>query len=346
MTHTSTVRKSHQCMVLLLLSVCLSTWSSNAFVTIPNHRLILTPTLRWPATTSVGTKVRSTVTKPLLPSATEGGIGEESENKEGSGPLTPAGLTLEGVYKRVKIEAQGLEDGAVALDSKDVDYGVEIVKVKMPREPSLGIQLVEVARGADGRGLVLVSGLEPGGRAEVSGKVEIGDTLSWVGVEPNRMIRVEALDWDQTVNALSQYTGDSEITLVLKRLIKREMLDVVFKLPNGDRTEAILAGSNLRGEMIRLGVPVYDPKTKRYDQPYATGNCGGEGICGTCFVEVQQGANLLSPADEEELMLMAQGVLPTRWRLSCKTIVGMNNDSGTVTLKAVPQAEWREAQSQ
>lgn len=33
---------------------------------------------------------------------------------------------------------------------------------------------------------------------------------------------------------------------------------------------------------------VYDPKTLRYDQPYATGNCAGEGICGTCFVEVRR----------------------------------------------------------
>lgn len=35
---------------------------------------------------------------------------------------------------------------------------------------------------------------------------------------------------------------------------------------------------------------VYDPKTLRYDQPYATGNCAGEGICGTCFVEVRSKA--------------------------------------------------------
>lgn len=33
-------------------------------------------------------------------------------------------------------------------------------------------------------------------------------------------------------------------------------------------------------------VKVYDPRTKRFDQPYATGNCAGEGTCGTCFVEV------------------------------------------------------------
>lgn len=48
---------------------------------------------------------------------------------------------------------------------------VEIVKTQLPREPSLGILLEEVARGGDGRGLVLVSGTTPGGNAEASGQV-------------------------------------------------------------------------------------------------------------------------------------------------------------------------------
>lgn len=37
---------------------------------------------------------------------------------------SPAGLTLEGVYKRLKVEVQGLDDGIVGLESRDKDYGV------------------------------------------------------------------------------------------------------------------------------------------------------------------------------------------------------------------------------
>lgn len=48
----------------------------------------------------------------------------------------------------------------------------------------------------------------------------------------------------------------SEVTLVMKRLVKREPINVEFELPDGNRDFEILAGSNLRGEMIRLGVPV------------------------------------------------------------------------------------------
>lgn len=57
--------------------------------------------------------------------------------------------------------------------------------------------------------------------------------------------------------------------------------------------------------------------------------------------QVQQGADLLTSPDQEELMLLSRGNLPVRWRLSCKVIVGKENKAGTVRLKAVPQAEWR-----
>lgn len=50
-------------------------------------------------------------------------------------------------------------------------FQVEIIKVKMQRKPSLGMQLEEVARGGDGRGLVLVAGIESGGNAEATGQV-------------------------------------------------------------------------------------------------------------------------------------------------------------------------------
>ena len=46
----------------------------------------------------------------------------------------------------------------------------------------------------------------------------------------------------------------------------------------------MLTGSNLRKEMLRQNIPVYDRKTKRFDQPYAVGDCAGEGMCvPACF---------------------------------------------------------------
>lgn len=58
-------------------------------------------------------------------SAEEPVAAEEEEEEEDDGRAkSPAGLTLEGVYKRLKLETQGLEDGIVGLESKDTDYGV------------------------------------------------------------------------------------------------------------------------------------------------------------------------------------------------------------------------------
>lgn len=40
---------------------------------------------------------------------------------------SPAGLTLDGVYKRLTLETQGRADGVVGLESKDTDYAVSFV---------------------------------------------------------------------------------------------------------------------------------------------------------------------------------------------------------------------------
>lgn len=39
-------------------------------------------------------------------------------------------------------------------------------------------------------------------------------------------------------------------------MVKRESINVQFELPSGSREYDIKAGSNLRGEMMRLDVPV------------------------------------------------------------------------------------------
>lgn len=63
--------------------------------------------------------------------ATDGNGSDERAHKQWEGKeqqddgqgRSPAGLTLEGVYKRLKLETQGLADGVVGLESKDTDYG-------------------------------------------------------------------------------------------------------------------------------------------------------------------------------------------------------------------------------
>lgn len=60
------------------------------------------------------------------------------------------------------------------------------------------------------------------------------------------------------------------------------------------------------------------------------------GICGTCVVEVVEGAGALSPPDEDELEILAlyaEGL--TNARLACQIDVGVD-----ITLRARCQNRW------
>jgi ferredoxin len=48
-------------------------------------------------------------------------------------------------------------------------------------------------------------------------------------------------------------------------------------------------GSNLRTALQAKNMKLYDDRTARFDSPFQTGNCGGDGTCGTCVVAVLQG---------------------------------------------------------
>lgn len=242
-----------------------------------------------------------------------------------------------------------LDEGVYGLESKDVAYAIEIAKVNVPLSGGLGLGLEELKRGRDGRGCVLVSALAPGGNAEKSGKIKVGDMVCYLGKEPKGMVRTEGLDFEQTMGAMQEYVGTkaSSITLVLKRLVFRESIDVTFSYAPAPeevaagaepwtKSVSMLTGSNLRKEMLRQSFPVYDKKTLRFDQPYVSGDCGGEGICGTCLCQVLEGKELLNKPDGvEDMVLKKWGA--ANWRLSCRTVVGAVNTPGNVRIKLTPQ---------
>ena len=78
----------------------------------------------------------------------------------------------------------------------------------------------------------------------------------------------------------------------------------------------------------------------RFDMPYATGDCAGEGLCGTCLVAVEQGAKLLNRKEGVE-ELITQG-RPLSWRASCRTIIGPNNEGGTIRIRVQPQTNMED----
>lgn len=67
-------------------------------------------------------------------------------------------------------------------------------------------------------------------------------------------------------------------------------------------------GSNLRQSLLDAGKPV-------------ASSCGGEGVCGKCWVKVMEGDNILAPPNEIEQFLKTQNNLGPIYRISCQVIV-------------------------
>ena len=72
-------------------------------------------------------------------------------------------------------------------------------------------------------------------------------------------------------------------------------------------------GENLRELVMKENLQLYGLKG-------ILGNCGGAGLCSTCFISVEGGnKNSLSPlssAEEEKLKSR-----PKNWRLACQTLI-------------------------
>ena len=82
-----------------------------------------------------------------------------------------------------------------------------------------------------------------------------------------------------------------------------------------DEQIRLVAGSNLRRSMLARNVLLNDPMARRFDAGVGTGDCGGEGGCCTCAVEVVSGAQVLSGQKTQEEQMLRR--FP-RWRLACK----------------------------
>mmetsp|Transcript_16082 Transcript_16082/g.19348 ORF Transcript_16082/g.19348 Transcript_16082/m.19348 type:complete len:154 (-) Transcript_16082:113-574(-) len=138
-------------------------------------------------------------------------------------------------------------------------------------------------------------------------------------------------------------TAGGTISLELNRLVKRAKVKVVVEEP-GDPDGATeidaLAGDNLRLLLMHNHLKIYDDRTRRLDQPLATGNCGGDGVCGTCLVAIREGEESLNhKAPQEEEITTGR---PKHWRAACKSIVGADNKEATIRVRVHPQSGFED----
>eukprot|EP00636_Phaeomonas_parva_P018050 CAMPEP_0118888348 /NCGR_PEP_ID=MMETSP1163-20130328/25674_1 /TAXON_ID=124430 /ORGANISM="Phaeomonas parva, Strain CCMP2877" /LENGTH=330 /DNA_ID=CAMNT_0006826911 /DNA_START=140 /DNA_END=1134 /DNA_ORIENTATION=- len=250
-------------------------------------------------------------------------------------------MSLEEIAGRFTIQVFDMDDGVFGLSSVDPAYGLEVVKTSVSRSPSLGITLNEMVDANDFNGekaIVLIGGLD--GNAAAEGvNLQVGDAITAIGV-PGELKSVEGRDYDYIIDTILGVDPEAdEVTFVVNRLVKRATITVNYEFLNGERgTVEAPAGSNLRGVFMQEGLKLYDERTRRFDMPYATGDCAGEGLCGTCLVNVVRGGELLTPKDRNE-ELITKG-RPLAWRAACRVYVGADNDAGTLEVQLQPQGRF------
>ncbi|KAJ8612517.1 hypothetical protein CTAYLR_003714 [Chrysophaeum taylorii] len=228
----------------------------------------------------------------------------------------------------------------VALKNINASYVDRTLETTIDRSNGYGVTLEELWAGPNGRGLVLVSGVD----GAALGKLEVGDTIKAVDD-----VDVEGSDFDATIAALRGAGNPARVTV--QRLEPRRAVDVTVLDPGGDVRASfpLPAGGNLRLGLLFNGLrdsEIYDSETMRFDAIANSGtNCGGEGTCGTCLVAVVEGADrLIPPARVEKAALLKQR-RPPRWRWSCRCNVGLDNRGGGLTVMLRPQANFKDEQT-
>jgi len=252
---------------------------------------------------------------------------------------------LDAIAHKIRLNVYDVDTGVYGVESKDRLFGIENIhtKIRMDRHGSLGLELCQVAHSdMDHRGLVLVSKVT--GLALHDTPIHVGDTIIGVFVGDDFKESTTGLDYDDTVDVINrakEFALDHQnmISLELNRLVKKAAVNVVVENDDGKETEVEgLAGDNLRLLLMHNKVNLYDPKTHRLDQPNVCGDCGGEGICGTCLVSIQEGMEHLNKVGPQESSILMNR--PNTWRAACKTVVGADNEQDTtLRIRVHPQTD-------
>jgi ferredoxin len=183
---------------------------------------------------------------------------------------------------------------------------------------------------------VYVVGLDPGGEAAKSGRVQLGDYI--IGLNN---ISTVASDFDFVLSTLTQQKED-RFNYTFFRGAKEQLMGgpvpepsdlscIVTVIQNGkpDLMLRCPGGTNLRQLLVSNGINVYRSITRWT-------NCNGNQRCGTCIVDIKDGMDRCSrKALDEEAVLREN---PEGYRLSCITSV-----YGDVTVEVqgrVGAAQW------
>jgi ferredoxin len=128
----------------------------------------------------------------------------------------------------------------------------------------------------------------------------------------------------QTVgdSALSGLTSAETVPIETPQSAKPQSFLATIKFVKEEKEVTAAAGANLRQKALENGIDIYTLKGKLM-------NCGGYGQCGTCVVNITEGAEQLSPRTDFENRKLKRR--PETCRLACQTLV-----NGSVTVETKP----------
>ena len=264
----------------------------------------------------------------------------ESESK------STESLTVDDLAKKIKVISFGQNEDRYGLQVADRSYTDKLIELKMTAIGGFGFELVEfytIKGGVGVGGLVLLDQIVTGSNAEKA-KFQVGDALCSISEGNNPPTLLEGLNYDETLNRLLRYKDKSEINVTVKRMMKRKEIVVEMVGPQGEDAGSFVVfsgyGSNMRLALNSKNMRIYDDRTARFDSPYQTGNCGGEGTCGTCVVQVLEGSNLLNPRKDVEDKALKKLGAPNNYRWSCRIAIGPEQSKGgKVKIKLRPQSQ-------
>ena len=251
------------------------------------------------------------------------------------------------------------KDKADANEGIDIDSNPALYAVRLPR--ATGIEW-----GTDlSFSFVYVRALEPGGAADMSGVVAVGDQLCQLqSVRPEENfksipINLVGAPFDGVMGSFASLDKNvKDIDLVFFRGTKDELIaackqndpktegdndfnagddivtiTVVEKEGNGSKkvVKKIRAkkGCNVRKTLTDEGINVYQSVTRWT-------NCKGKQLCGTCIVDITDGAFSTNRKSMDEASTLREN--PESYRLSCVTFA-----YGDITVETFPpigKAQW------
>ncbi len=249
------------------------------------------------------------------------------------------------------------EEGIYLGAKSSKEIMVDTVKVSFRRQPSLGVELLEIAGGReDGLGITVINGIVEGGAVEGT-DIMMGDSIASISIlkterstengmsdiQISTSVETECFGYDKLVAAivaLPPPESENEfIMLTLKRLRRKPKVSITLQYPPAqnepDTTIELFAGENLRRAMLTRGIKLNDKLSLRFDSG-GTGDCGSDGTCATCVVGIVKGDELVSPQGIQEKQILKKN---PRWRLACKALVGYGYQEGEMTIRVNPR-QW------